>query len=193
MMDEKELITAGMEVVLKPVTDIASDALGIAGGAWLHEQHIRVRLRLKEKTAKLFKERRMENPVEPSPSIIIPLLAQAQEETREELLDLWARLLAAAMDPTRSFDYRREYVDIVRKLEPKDTSILALLTDYNSQAIRTRNELSVQLELRFAQIDIAFRNLVALGLATVPPGSYTIDSGLLYRTALGSELIRLLS
>jgi hypothetical protein len=191
-MDEKELVTIGMEVALKPITDIASDALGVAGGAWLHEQHIRVRRRLKARTAELFNERKVDAPIEPSPSIIIPLLSHAQEETRDELLDLWARLLAAAMDPKRSFDYRRDYVDIVRRLEPKDTSILALLTDYNSQAIRTRPELSTQLDLRLEQIEIASRNLLALGLVTVPAGTFTVESGLLYRTALGSELIRLL-
>jgi hypothetical protein len=49
--------------------------------------------------------------------IALPLLEAAAEESREELQDLWARLLAAAMDPGRSGQVRRVFIEIVKQMD----------------------------------------------------------------------------
>ena len=41
-----------------------------------------------------------------APALLIPLLDAAQNQTNDELKELWARLLANAMDPERAGDLR---------------------------------------------------------------------------------------
>ena len=193
MGDEgQELIKVGMEVALKPVTDIASDVLGIAGGAWLHEQHERIRRRLRDRTEEIFKERGVKEPQEPPPSVIVPLLTHAQNETREELLDLWAKLIAASMDPQRSHLYRREYVDIVKRLEPLDARALRRLPTMQGGGINQRDQMASEFKVNHGEVEVAFRNLVSLELGA-PPQGQTVVSGFLLITALGTELLRVLA
>ena len=51
----------------------------------------------------------------------------AQEESREELLALWAKLLAAACDPARSNRVRRGFIEVVKELDPADAIVLRRL------------------------------------------------------------------
>jgi hypothetical protein len=46
-------------------------------------------------------EQGIEEPAPPNPNVALPILAAAADETNDELQDLWARLLAAAMNPNR--------------------------------------------------------------------------------------------
>jgi hypothetical protein len=47
----------------------------------------------------------------------------AQNEPRESIQDLYAALLANAMDERFSEDVRPEFIDIVRELQPIDESV----------------------------------------------------------------------
>jgi Abortive infection alpha len=125
-VDETEAFKIGMEVALRPLTDIAENALGYAGGDWLSEKRRLNRETLRHQTDDLLRKRGVEKPEVPSPSIAIPLLSMAQDESRHEMVDLWSRLIAAAMDPAKASQYRREFADIVKALEPLDTRVLLL-------------------------------------------------------------------
>src|SRR6266567_4418792 len=68
---------------------------------------------------------------DPSPAnlaVALPILHAAADESREELQELYARLLAAAMDPNRASQVRRSLVEFVRQLDPLDASVLQQLT-----------------------------------------------------------------
>jgi len=123
-MDENELVKTGLEVMLRPATEIAENALGLLGGDWLSEKRTRNRAKLKSKTDEILERRGAKLDTDPSPSVVIPLLMSAQDEGRDELLDLWAALLAAASDPARRKAYRREFVAIAKELEPVDIIVL---------------------------------------------------------------------
>jgi hypothetical protein len=64
-----------------------------------------------------------------SPSIVGPILDAAQDETREELRELWATLLANAMDPSRDQSFRLEFIDTLRRMNPLDAVILKKLKE----------------------------------------------------------------
>src|SRR5262245_29135331 len=70
---------------------------GIVGDQIFHKRRMRA-LDLDEEYQRRLRERGRE-PIEPSPSVAIPLLEAAIDETRDVLKDLWARLLANACDP----------------------------------------------------------------------------------------------
>ncbi|MGN6148598.1 MAG: Abi-alpha family protein [Rhizomicrobium sp.] len=164
--DGKEVIKIGMEVALRPITEIAQNVLGIAGGDWLAERRRLNREKLSRRTDKILKERGVNAPEEPSPSIAIPLLSAAQEEGREELAELWAKLLATAMDPARKHSYRREFLAIVRELEPLDIRAISALDKFGNMQSQTDRKYLIAQEANVSEdmVAISFRNLHRLEL-----------------------------
>src|SRR5437879_556104 len=74
--------------------DVPTDLVGVLGGAWLHERHARLRDRLRRRTEEILRERNVQELLQLSPNIAAALVAGAQEESRGELMEIWARLLA---------------------------------------------------------------------------------------------------
>ncbi len=163
-MDETEAVKAGMEVILRPMTDVAENAIGLLGGDWLSEKRRCNRERLKARTDEILHERKIEHPVEPPPAILLPLLQEAQEESRETLVDIWAKLVAAAMDPARVDSYRREYVEVAKQLEPVDTLVLPLLSMPGNMSPTRREYIASRLGISTDAVQISFRNLERLEL-----------------------------
>jgi hypothetical protein len=79
--------------------DVPGDLVGVVVGAWLHEFHIRLRDKLRRRTDQILRDRNVQEVIELSPNVAVALISGAQEEAGEELAELWARLLANAMDP----------------------------------------------------------------------------------------------
>jgi len=111
------------------------DLIGYLGGDWL-------RLRRAENMARMFAdakarliERGVEEPQPASLSIAIPMLHGAADEDREELVNLWSRLLANAMDPKLN-NIRYEFIEIVRQLNPIDAVVLRALYEKDYTLIR---------------------------------------------------------
>jgi len=184
--DAKEVVKAGLEIVLRPVTEIAENVLGRLGGDWLSENRARNRARLKAETDEILRRRKVENAQEPPPSIVVPLLTHAQDEGREALVSLWAKLLAAAMDPALAGNYRREFVEIVQQLEPLDVLVLPQLAHADLSPSR-REYLAKHLSVSADQVELSFRNLnrleVTFQMAGGNPKIYPI------LTTLGRELL----
>jgi hypothetical protein len=73
----------------------------------------------KDLTAHGVKER-----IEPSFTVLMPLLEAAIDENRIELKNIWRRLLANAYDPARSTRVRVSFIEIAKRLDPYDAVIL---------------------------------------------------------------------
>ncbi|WP_456739226.1 Abi-alpha family protein [Bradyrhizobium sp. USDA 4471] len=56
--------------------------------------------------------------------IAVPLLEASQGESRESIQDLYAALLANAMDSRFAGDVRPEFIEIVKQLQPIDAVVL---------------------------------------------------------------------
>ena len=103
--------------------DVPGDLVGVVGGAWLHEVAIRLRDKLRGRTEQILHDRNVQEVIEPSPNIAVALISGAQKESSEELAELWARLLANAMDP-RLNNVRQSFIDAVSKMDPTDALVL---------------------------------------------------------------------
>lgn len=102
---------------------IPEDLLGIAGGDWLHHQRRRNLLALEARTEAI-RQRIGAGPAhEPSVSVVLPLLQAAADESRPELQELWAALLASAMQPDGATRVRRAFFDTLRQMEPTDAKL----------------------------------------------------------------------
>ncbi len=79
---------------------------------------------LLDKTKKLLADRGIGAPRPVPPKLAVPLLEAATIEDDEDLHDLWARLLANAMDPNAP-EIRRSFIGILKEFEPNDAKLLA--------------------------------------------------------------------
>src|ERR1700722_7712557 len=83
-----------------------ADAYGLIIGDQIHAARHRRLDAITRKTRQILKDHDLSEAAEVAEQIAIPLLEAAQGEPREEMQDLWARLLANAMDPSRRDDVR---------------------------------------------------------------------------------------
>src|ERR1700730_14559520 len=82
---------------------IPEDLLGLAGGDWLREKREQNRDRLKRRTKEILKSRGVTPDQETAAPLLLEEISKAAEyEQRPEIQEIWARLLAAAIDKTRA-------------------------------------------------------------------------------------------
>ena len=112
------------------------DIVGLVVGDWLRHLRIRNLARINQRTEEILKEREILDKTEPvSPSIALPLLQAAQDETREELRELWARMLANAMDPSRSSAVRQSIINTVKAFDPLDAILISFIGEMDEALI----------------------------------------------------------
>ncbi len=117
---------------------IPEDAVGLVVGDPLHHVRLRNCAKLEQRTEEILRERKVFDPISVSPSVAIPLLEAAKNESREELQELWARLLAAAMDPSRNDRVRQSFIDTLKRLDPVDALMLSFAYDVTSREIESK-------------------------------------------------------
>jgi hypothetical protein len=106
---------------------LPEDIIGLVGADWLHEKRRRIIAKLQINTAQIIAELPISDLTEPSPSVVLPLLQFAADESRPELQARWAALLANAMtDGGRKV--RRAFFETLAKMEPTDAVLLDVLT-----------------------------------------------------------------
>jgi len=137
---------------------VPSDIIGVIGGDWLHHIRIRNAAKLAKRTEEILRERGILEKTEPmSPSVALPLLHAAQDETREQLREMWSRMLANGMDPIRSKSVRRSIIDTVKQLDPLDAMILQMV--FNNTEIK---DLPKQLRVSEDELKLSLKNLFKL-------------------------------
>ncbi|MBN9545031.1 MAG: DUF4393 domain-containing protein [Alphaproteobacteria bacterium] len=111
--------------------------------------------------------RRKVEPRQPPLTVLIPLLEAAQDENRDELREIWASLLAAAADPTRTSHFRREFIDIAKQLDPIDALVLKALAPLQGSYKPSRlMHIIAGLEISRDDVMVSFGRLATLRLAT---------------------------
>jgi hypothetical protein len=98
-----------------------------------------------------------------SPSIAIPLIEAAIDEDRDELKDVWARLLAAALDPARQGLVRQSMIETVKKLDPVDALVFQKVAEKQDSGV-THDDLVAALKLQQDEVAVSSINLVELRL-----------------------------
>lgn len=82
-------------------------------------------LRLRDRLIEIVKERKLEGTFRViPPKLALPIIESASLEENNELQDLWANLLASAIDPNFNGAIRSAFIDIIKQLEVIDVHIL---------------------------------------------------------------------
>ncbi len=175
---------------------LPEDVVGVVGGDWLRHVRIRNADRLAARTEEILKQRGIENKTEPmSPSVALPLLEAAQDETRDELCELWSRMLANGMDPERSSVIRRSIIDVVKAFEPLDALILQKANEQFHNGTRTIhvNNYPESIGVSMDEFELSIQNLEKLDC--ISHVTRTHQDGILLGmeinfTNLGREVLR---
>ena len=103
----------------KALGSTPEDLIGYFGGD-------RLRVRRAENMARMLadaKDRLADRGVEQTEpatlTVALPILQAAADEDRDEIVDLWARLLANAMDPSLR-NVRQRFIEAIKKMDPPD-------------------------------------------------------------------------
>ncbi len=173
---------------------VPEDVVGVVGGDWLHQVRIRNANKLATRTEEILKQRGIEKKTEPmSPSVAIPLLNAAQDETREELCELWARLLANGLDPERSGSVRCTIINTIKAFDPLDAVVLRKFNNVKDE-LQTRLpvEILYEEEVNSDELQASLFNLESLkctrGSVSRLKGFIEIESVQL--TQFGREVLR---
>jgi hypothetical protein len=164
------------------------DAVGLVIGDPLHFVRTAIALKYDEWITRLHRDRGV-TPEPVSPSLAIPLLRAAYDESRPELQELWAQLIAAAMDPQRANRVRRSFIDTVQRLDPLDALVLKELDaafGAGTLSPNPRDFLIQRLKVRSQDIELSGITLNDLRCVNSPA---IADPGFLL-TIYGRELVR---
>lgn len=104
-----------------------ADFFGVLGGDWLSEYRDRARLRLASRTKELLEGKNLEEKAEPSPALVAQVFTAAADQNDDDIHELWARLLANAMDPNTAHHVRPSFVEIVKNFDPLDAKVWDML------------------------------------------------------------------
>ncbi len=193
MLEKAETLPKVQAFFGKVVGAPLEDLTGLMIGDPIRYIRFRGLLYYQAKVDSILEQRGVKEPQAVSPSIAVPLIEAATNETREELCELWAKLLAAAMDPKEANHVRLELIDAVKRLAPIDARVLEIR--HNNHGLLQPSTLEFIARIVCINIDevqISVTNLVNVHLMLSGSGdSYRhYDVNL---SPLGRELMRLVS
>jgi abortive infection alpha-like protein len=186
----KALVGAG-KFLRETFGTVPEDVVALLGGNWLKVRRAEQLAGMLAKTEERLHARRVEGH-EPSLSIALPIFVAAADENREELQDIWARLLAAAADPARAKSFRLAFIETAKKMDPLDAAVLQGIHAVGGAVTgQNRNALADQLHATRDEIDVSVANLIKLELVySSRPESTAVAAGI---SALGREFLRTIS
>ena len=127
MKTGRALVEAGSDLARflgKALGTVPADTVGLLGGDSLHELRLRNLDKISRKTEDILRERGVKKPEPIGPKALLPALEVASEETDETLQDMWANLLANAMDPNNDTSLQRVFIETLKQFEPIDALVL---------------------------------------------------------------------
>ncbi len=158
---------------------VPDNLIGLLVGDWLIHKRVRRWSELQDETRRTLDERNVKEPYDISPSIALPLIEAALDEDREGLKEMWAKLLAAAMDPKRKHLVRADMISTLKQLEPLDAIVLS--TVYDAGELRfgpnARDNFAQKFSVTSDEMTVCFQNLESLG-CFIRRGDHPPESGM---------------
>ena len=126
----RAVVEAGSDLgryVAKVIGTVPEDAVGLAFGDALKAKRWANAEKVFREAFSKMEARGVENLKEIDLKQIQPLLEAVSEESDETLQDMWADLLANAMDPNKDVHLQKVLINTLRQFEPVDAMILQAL------------------------------------------------------------------
>lgn len=166
----------------KALGSVPEDLVGYLGGDWLRMRRAENMAKMMFAAEERLEARGIKDTKPASLTLALPILRCAADESREELLDLWARLLAAAMDPSRENLIRMGFVEAIQKMDPLDALVIAHVRDdkRGMLLISKRDTVLATLNVSMDELLVSLSNLMKNGMMSEmgqPPGNIITPFG----------------
>src|SRR5579872_6883915 len=140
---------------------VPEDVVGLVLGDPLRAIRTVIAGKLDAKVQNILAKRGVKETQPVSPSLGIPLLRAAYDESRAELQDLWAALIAAAMDPARADRVRLSFIETLKQFDPLDAMTLKLRTEGGHQILQPNaiTYIAATLKISADEVQISADNL----------------------------------
>jgi len=113
----------------------AGESGEVVGDSWLNEARKSNREVLRRRTEEILRERKVGDISGLSPNLAIQILELGQDESRAALIEIWARLLANALDPSRN-NLRLSFIAIVKQMDLQDVILIRRIVHRGYRAVR---------------------------------------------------------
>jgi hypothetical protein len=190
--EQAKLAGKAIDYIAAILGTLPQDIVGLMGGDWIRVKRAENMAKVIEEARERLRERGVESPQEVSLSLGIPLLRDSSDESREELVDLWSRLLAAAMDSTRSTRVRQGFLATIKGMDPIDALVLRYFEHPSEGGSHSLHSIARKFRVDSNQIELAFLNLFDLGCLIEPGTGPGLRPTVMLRPHLstyGSELL----
>ncbi len=163
------------------------DLIGYLGGDWLRFRRAENIAKMMNRTRERLEAWGVKDPEPASLSLALPILRGAADESRETIRDLWGRLMAATLDPSRAGKVRQGFCEVIMKIDPVDavvlnyfkTSGVVEMYDHDNR----KQKVAARLSITEDELEASIWNLEKLGLLK----SYASST---HATAFGREFLR---
>ena len=159
------VIEAGSDLVKyagQVLGTVPEDLIGLAIGDRLRIKRFENATRILREAEARLDERKVERRKEINTKLIAPLMEAVSEESDETLQDLWAQLLANAMDPSSDVSLQRVLIDTLRLFEPIDAVVLGHYAPADNPGWKSPNTLADSMDRRPTECAISLQRLEAL-------------------------------
>jgi hypothetical protein len=145
---------------------IVKNSVGLIGD-WVYHQRLRNFARLSERTLEILRKRGVKEPfLNVSPSAFVPIVDAAVNENSNELKELWARLLASAIDPSRRDSIRKSFIETIKQFDPIDARVFEKFGERVRWEPDTSAALSEILKISRDEVFVSIENLTRLNCLT---------------------------
>ena len=168
---------------------VPSDLVGYMGGDWLRFRRVENIAEMMKRTRERLATRGVKETEPASLTLALPILRGAADESRETLQDLWARLMAAALDPDRAGSVRQGVAEVISKMDSPDAVVLSAFANGGNLSTAQRETRARDLGLSRDELDASISHLAKLELILEPSNTYYLASS----TAFGREFLRVVT
>jgi hypothetical protein len=153
---------------------VPEDIVGLLGGDWLKQRRATNLSEVAGKAKERLRARNVSERQSVSLTLALPLLKAAADESQPELQDLWARLLANAMDPKRG-KVRQLFIEAVKQFDPIDALTFQKLADHSNFDKPASAALGDMFKISQDEMEVSLSHLLKIGCiwnvgATPPSG-----------------------
>jgi hypothetical protein len=158
--------------VEKALGDLPETLVNYLGGDWFRVRRTENLVMMMHRAKQRLEARGVTGTISPSLTVTLPLFRGAADESSDELQDLWARLLAAAMDPSKSNLVRKRFADAIQQLDPPDSRVLTALPGRAGGIGQgDLNAMASELGMTRDELEVSLANLVKVELLFEPPNT----------------------
>ena len=159
------VIEAGSDLVKyagQVLGTVPEDLIGLAIGDRLRIKRFENATQIMRETKARLDTRKVECREEINTKLIAPLLEAVSEESDETLQDMWAQMLANAMDPRSDVSLQRVLIDTLRRFEPIDAVVLDYYATADNPGFTTPNQVADSMARRPTECAVSIQRLETL-------------------------------